>query len=160
MRTVSQCSSMRLKISCRASSLVPQPLPFTSSLLSVLKNDSATASSSGVPDLDIDRAAPCEPRQRWNAFDACWTPWSSWKTRLPSFGGLASDGLPGRACRDLLGDAARHRPAGRLPGERVHGGSEAGPSLLGRDARDAAHPKLVLLVDGKRPPRDSPSTRR
>ena len=67
---------------------------------------------------------------------------------------LAPDGLLDRACRELLGDAIRHRPADHLPGERVYDGSEAGPSLLGRDARDAAHPKLVLLADGKRPLHD------
>ena len=67
---------------------------------------------------------------------------------------LAPDGLTGHACRELLGDAARHRPSGRLPGERVHDGSGAGPSLPGWDVRDAAHPELLLPVDGKRPPRD------
>ena len=28
-------------------------------------------------------------RQRWNAREACWEPWSSWKTRLKSSGGLS-----------------------------------------------------------------------
>ena len=40
--------------------LVPRPIapPSTNSLFSILKNDSATASSSGVPGLDADRAMP------------------------------------------------------------------------------------------------------
>lgn len=39
---------MHLSTSCFASSLVLQPLPFTSSRLSVLKKDSASALSHGV----------------------------------------------------------------------------------------------------------------
>ena len=55
-------TSMCLKMSCLASSLVLWPLSSANSLFSVLENDSATALSSGVPGLDADWVMPCEPR--------------------------------------------------------------------------------------------------
>lgn len=85
---------MHLNTSCFASSLVLQPLPFTSSRLSVLKKDSASASSHRLPGRDVDWAIPWGSRQRWNAREACRGPRSSWKTRLKPSGGLS----PQTAC--------------------------------------------------------------
>ena len=78
---------MRLKMSRLASPLVPWLLSSANSLFSVLKNDSATALSSGVPGLDTDWAMPCESRHLWKEREVYCAPWSSWKTRLPSSGG-------------------------------------------------------------------------
>ena len=50
--------------------------------------------SHGLPGRDMDWAVPWDSRQRWNAWEACWEPWSSWKTRLKSPGGLS----PPTAC--------------------------------------------------------------
>ena len=85
---------MYLSTSCFASPLVLQPLPFTSSRSGVLKKDSASALSHGLPGRDMDWAVPWDSRQRWNAREACWEPWSSWKARLKSPGGLS----PPTAC--------------------------------------------------------------
>ena len=73
--------------SCFASSLVLQPLPLASSRSGVLKRDSASASSHGLPGRDMDWAVPWDSRRRWNAREARWEPWSSWKTRLKPPGG-------------------------------------------------------------------------
>lgn len=73
---------MYLNTSPFASSLVLRPLPFTSSRLSVLKKDSASALSHGLPGRDMDRAIPWDSRQRWNARNACWRFWSE-LDRLP-----------------------------------------------------------------------------
>lgn len=80
---------MHLNASCFAFSLVLQPLPFTSSCLSVLKRDSAGALSHGLPGRDMDWAIPWGSRRRWNARGVYWEPWSSRKTRLKSSGGLS-----------------------------------------------------------------------
>ena len=61
MRTGLQYSSIYLKIPCAASSLVLRPFPFAGALFDILKNDSATALSGGVPSLDTDRTMPWEP---------------------------------------------------------------------------------------------------
>ena len=127
---------MRLNTSCFASSLVLRPLPFTSSRLSVLKKDSASALSHGLPGRDMDWAIPWGSRRRWSAREAYGEPWSSRKTRLKSPGALPSDCLPERIRDRLLGHAPGHRPAHDLPAERVDRGCEAGPSLARSDVAD------------------------
>ena len=80
---------MYLSTSCFASSLVLQPLPFTGSRLSVLRKDSASASSHRLPGRDVDWAIPWGSGRRWNAREACGELRSSWKTRPKSPGGLS-----------------------------------------------------------------------
>lgn len=147
---------MHLDTSCFASSLVLQLLPFTGSRLSVLKKDSASASSHGLPGHDMDRATPWDSRRRWNAREACWEPLSSRKTRSKSSGGYPSDRLLERIRDRLLGHAPGHRPTHDLPAERVDHGCEAGPSFARPDAGVAARPWLVAGLDAERPrPRGS-----
>lgn len=68
---------MYLNASRLAWSLDLHLLPFIGSRLSVLKNDSAAASSHGFPGLDIDWAIPCDSRRLRNAREAYWDPWPS-----------------------------------------------------------------------------------
>lgn len=131
---------MHLNTSCFASSLVLQPLPFTSSRLSVLKKDSASALSHGLPGRDMDWAIPWDSRQRWNAREVYWEPRSSWKTRPKSSDGPPSDCLLERIRDQLLGHAPGHRPARDLPMERTDHGCEIGPSFTRSDVGDVAHP--------------------
>ena len=67
---------MYLSTSSFASSLDLQPLPFASSRLSVLKEDFASALSHGLPGRDTDWATPWGLRQRRNAREVYWGPWS------------------------------------------------------------------------------------
>lgn len=69
-RRLSQWSSMYLNASCLASSPDLHLLSSIGSRLSVLKDDSATASSHGFPGLDIDWAIPCDPRRLRDAREA------------------------------------------------------------------------------------------
>ena len=140
---------MCLKMPRLAPSLVPWLLSSANSLFSVSKNDSATALSSGVPDLDADWAAPCESRHRRREREAHRAPWPSWETRPPSSGGPPANLPPYRVDRDLPGDVLGHRPAHDLAGEGACRGREVGPPFSRGRARDAARPKPVAPARGE-----------
>lgn len=86
-RCLLQQGSVYLSTSRLASSPDLYLPSFTSSRLSALKNDSATASPRGFPGLDIDRATPCDSRHPWSAREVYWDPRSSWNAGEKPSGG-------------------------------------------------------------------------
>lgn len=97
-------------------------LSLISSRFEVLKSDSATALSRGLPGRGMDCATPCDSRRRWKALDVHRGPWPSWNARERSFGGSP---LP-----TAWSSPARRRPASR----------RFGPTLTARWPCDAGRP--------------------
>lgn len=102
MRTVLQYSSMYLKVSCAASSLVLRPFPFAGALFGVLKNDSAAALSGGVPSLDTDRTMPWEPAALESPRDASDALVVTGREAPAARRTFAADGLLNRVNHELL----------------------------------------------------------
>ena len=122
MRTVLQYSSMYLKVSCAASSLVLRPFPFAGALFGVLKNDSAAALSGGVPSLDTGRTMPWEPaalESPRGASDALVVTGREAPAARRTF---AADGLLDRVNRELLreGMPAKSAPTGCREGRQMY----------------------------------------
>ena len=132
---------MYLSTSRFASSLVLQPLPLASSRLSVLKKDSASASSHGLPGRDTDWAIPMGLEAALERPGSVLGTLIVVKDEAEVAGrALPSDCLPERIRDQLLGHAPGHRPAHDLPVERVDRGCEAGPSFARSDVGYAARP--------------------
>ena len=92
----------------------------------------------------MDWAIPWGSGQRWNAREACWEPWPSWKTRLKPSGGLS---LP-TACSSAFVtsfpviDASQDR-------EGVEQGAQRRPEADRRD-RQLQQARLVEVQRGPR----------
>ena len=126
---------MHSNASCFASSLVLRPLPFTSSRLSVLKKDSASALSRGFARPRHGLGDPMGLEAALERPGSVLGTLVVVEDEAEVVGRALPSDRPLERIRDrLLGHAPGHRPAHDLPVERVDRGCEAGPSFARSDA--------------------------